>query len=452
MKSSHTRTIININQDENVQKKKKKVQRYDSSMLQSQNLCIKESSEEILKHSTSSSNSNMYRKNIRTISLLSHDVEKSSVSQLPSLDVDGKNSSSSRHILKIEISPKNSIKSEEEEVEINSGSLKKVGGDDDDRKMSMVSRVNNNKNKSVTIIRHEESNNDYENLSDDQKLLNGVVQKVTCNGSGSHVIRKSELIDLRSACNNAGNVGRVMLSGHCSPCGGSGDSGTCSDVEANAHGSMSESPPPLPPKTYKLKMDSLKLSESTCSDASSTDSMQYHQLLSPELIRTVISNNKDTREESFVLPTSLLRDIRNHSLKFDEDDNDSEVEEEEDEEELNYSDIVICNNSISDGSSSKRDNRSDNEFYDDDKFYKFHMNENFSSLVSINDVQVGGHDESDESFAGFKDLRSGSSTIRSAKGTIRGVKNRVRNGIVTFLQMQQTTVKVCMKNILHIAW
>ena len=154
-----------------------------------------------------------------------------------------------------------------------------------------------------------------------------------------------------------------------------------------------------------------------------------------------------------MLPTSLLRDIRNHSLKFDEDDNDSEVEEE-DEEELNYSDIVICNNSISDDcSNSKRDNRSDNEFYDDDKFYKFHMNENFSSLVSINDVQgAGGHDGNDESFAGFKDLRSGSSTIRSAKGTIRGVKNRVRNGIVTFLQMQQTTVKVCMKNILHIAW
>ena len=447
MKSSPTRTIININQDENMQKKK--VQRCDRSV------CIKESSEDTLKHSTSSSNS-MYRQNISKISLLSHDVEKSSVSQLPSLDVDGKNSSSSRHILKIEISPKISLKSEEEEE--NSGSLKKVG-DDDDRKMSMVSRVNNknNNNKSVTIIRHEESNNDYENLSDDQKLLNGVVQKVTCNGSGSHVIRKSELIDLRNACNNAGNVGRVMLSGHCSPCGGSGDSGTCSAVEANAHGSMSESPPPLPPKTYKLKMDSLKLSESTCSDASSTDSMQYHQLISPELIRTVISNNsssnKDTREESFVLPTSLLRDIRNHSLKFDEDDNDSEVEEE-DEEELNYSDIVICNNSISDDcSNSKRDNRSDNEFYDDDKFYKFHMNENFSSLVSINDVQgAGGHDGNDESFAGFKDLRSGSSTIRSAKGTIRGVKNRVRNGIVTFLQMQQTTVKVCMKNILHIAW
>jgi glutaredoxin domain-containing cysteine-rich protein 1 len=251
------------------------------------------------------------------------------------------------------------------------------------------------------------------------------------------------------------------LSGHCSPCGGSGDSGTCSDAEGNVNSLISESPPPLPPKTYKLKMDSLKLSESTCSDASSassssTDSIQYHhQLISPELIRSLDKEESRT----FVLPTSLLRDIRNHSLSYHrntDDDGDGDGEEEaedyeeeiksENEDELNYSDIVICNE-IENNSNSKN-NRSDNEneFYDDDKFYKFHINENFTETSIVDGHAI--HEESDESFAGFKDLRSGSSTIRSAKGTIRGVKNRVRNGIATFLQMQQTTVKVCMKIII----
>lgn len=384
------------------------------------------------------------------------------------MDSDGKNFTSRRHILKIEISPRNSLikshkincggKREREEEKISSGDF-----DEADEKMSVVSRIscNKNNNKSVTIIRHEEENSGYEdgNLSDDQKLvvLNGVVQKVTCN-SGSNR-NNNEMI---------GNVGRIILSGHCSPCGGSGDSGTCSDVEVN--GRTSESPPPLPPKSYKIKMEMLKLSESTCSDASSassstTDSMQYHQLVSPELIRTISNASKDfiespspppppTTRVSFILPTSLLDDIRNRSnsstMKFSHDNYDDDDEDEEDlrsendlmdDDELNYSDIVICrNNSNSDFI---KDNRnSDNEFYDDDKFYKFHINENFSSMNL--DVPNSTHEESDESFAGIRDLRSGTSTIRSSKGTIRGVKNRVRNGIATFQQqMQQTTVKVC---------
>jgi hypothetical protein len=405
------------------------------------------------------------------------DQAASLVSQLPSLDSDGKKFTSRRHILKIEISARNSLikshkincggkREREEEVEkISSGDFDEV-----DRKMSVVSRIscNKNNNKSVTIIKHEEENSHdgYEdgNLSDDQKLvvLNGVVQKVTCNGNNSS--SRNEMI---------GNVGRIILSGHCSPCGGSGDSGTCSDVEVN--GRTSESPPPLPPKSYKIKMEMLKLSESTCSDASSassstTDSMQYHQLVSPELIRTINNVSKEFIESSsppppttcvsFMLPTSLLDDIRNRSnsstIKFSHDDNYDDEEEDlrsenelMDDVELNYSDIVICrnNNSNRNGSSDFKDNRnSDNEFYDDDKFYKFHINENFSSP----NLNVATHEESDESFAGIKDIKSGTSTIRSSKGTIRGVKNRVRNGIATFQQqMQQTTVKVSVEeNIL----
>ncbi|EDX11828.1 GD19557 [Drosophila simulans] len=49
--------------------------------------------------------------------------------------------------------------------------------------------------------------------------------------------------------------------------------------------------------------------------------------------------------------------------------------------------------------------------------------------------------EQQDLFAGYRDVRCGASstqsTIRSAKGTVRGVKNRVRNGIATFLQLQQ---------------
>lgn len=468
-----SRTIININQDDNLQKKKVQSYEYDRNRFPRQVL-----NDKTTQHAASSIYRNISGVGSNKILKVSHaeDQAASLVSQLPSLDSDGKNFESHRHILKIEISPRknsNLIKSQNKiEKSSSGGDFNEVG-----RKMSVVSRISCNSsgggkknNKSVTIIKHEESHNGYEdgNLSDDQKLV-----VLTCN-SGS----RSEMI---------GNVGRIILSGHCSPCGGSGDSGTCSDVEVNGRGSISESPPPLPPKTYKIKMTesslNTKLSESTCSDASSassSDSMQYHHhpLVSPELIRTISNvssqnyeSSPTTRVVSFMLPTSLLQDIRNRSttssppLKYSHHEENYEVEEEEeelrsenelmdeedDDDELNYSDIVICRNNSNKSSNEKeeddssecnnKNNRSDNEFYDDDKFYKFHINENFSSL---NIADLSTHEESDESFAGIKDLRSGTSTIRSSKGTIRGVKNRVRNGIATFQQQmqQQTTVKV----------
>ncbi|XP_055524069.1 uncharacterized protein LOC129717863 [Wyeomyia smithii] len=85
--------------------------------------------------------------------------------------------------------------------------------------------------------------------------------------------------------------------------------------------------------------------------------------------------------------------------------------------------------------------------FENDKFYKFHINEH--SNLPPERSSINGHGNScsssviddDESFAGFKDLTSGTSTIRSNKGTVRGVKNRVRNGIATFLQMQQANIK-----------
>ncbi|KAK0183488.1 hypothetical protein PV327_001525 [Microctonus hyperodae] len=79
--------------------------------------------------------------------------------------------------------------------------------------------------------------------------------------------------------------------------------------------------------------------------------------------------------------------------------------------------------------------------YEDDRFYKFHINElepdndegnesKGNSNVERNN-KIEGHDM-DEYFAGYKILDK--EAIRSAKGTVRGVKNRVRAGIATFLQ------------------
>ncbi|XP_046801781.1 putative uncharacterized protein DDB_G0286901 [Lucilia cuprina] len=101
--------------------------------------------------------------------------------------------------------------------------------------------------------------------------------------------------------------------------------------------------------------------------------------------------------------------------------------------------------------------------YEADKYYNFHVNEhdNFRSFGNNNgsilgtslNASNGGDSLSiseyeskslhDDVFAGYRDLRCGSntSTIRSSKGTVRGVKNRVRNGIATFLQLQQPNIK-----------
>lgn len=110
-----------------------------------------------------------------------------------------------------------------------------------------------------------------------------------------------------------------------------------------------------------------------------------------------------------------------------------------------------------------------NYSYDTDKYYNFHLNENVfeneatdtknkrNSVSSANGGTGNGSSDSDffeddngEYFAGFKDFKNEDtpSTIRSAKGTIRGVKNRVRAGIATFLQMQNTSAKVSTSTII----
>lgn len=82
-------------------------------------------------------------------------------------------------------------------------------------------------------------------------------------------------------------------------------------------------------------------------------------------------------------------------------------------------------------------------YFDTDKFYEFHLNEkHFDEDKPVKSVSAKSECVNEvEFFAGVKDYNTeeAPSTIRSSKGTIRGVKNRVRAGIATFLQIQNTT-------------
>ncbi|KAH8407113.1 hypothetical protein KR222_007001 [Zaprionus bogoriensis] len=105
----------------------------------------------------------------------------------------------------------------------------------------------------------------------------------------------------------------------------------------------------------------------------------------------------------------------------------------------------------SNNNSNNKSNRSGNKYkYADDQYYSFHINEheNFSSFARHGDgSRLATESEQHDVFAGYRDVRSSASstqsTIRSAKGTVRGVKNRVRNGIATFLQLQQQPNAKC---------
>lgn len=263
------------------------------------------------------------------------------------------------------------------------------------------------------------------NLSDDQKL----VLSVSDGGASKCAMKNKKQMKLLN-----GNVKGTLTSGKCSPFDDHLDSGTCSDAEVVScqPSSQSPQPPPVPQKGARSLRHHV-LSDSFSSDASSassTDSVQLsssgNHLVSPDLIRSI-----DEQHRSALLPSSLLIDIRNHPVTLSGEDDQDKLSN--DEQESNYDDLGL----------SASDSVSENlmmDFYSGDDYLKFHINEHLSYDLDACKVMI--HDESDESFAGIKDLRSGTSTIRSAKGTIRGVKNRVRNGIATFLQMQQTTVKV----------
>ncbi|XP_016952111.1 glutaredoxin domain-containing cysteine-rich protein CG12206 [Drosophila biarmipes] len=158
---------------------------------------------------------------------------------------------------------------------------------------------------------------------------------------------------------------------------------------------------PMPQRAYSLTDDSEECDESSNSSLSC-----------------------DSLHSGGLLPTSLLRDIR--------------LRERERERESSGPLVT------------KIDGRPLQ--YEADGYYTFHVHEheNFRSFGSNSsneyETQAFAEEPQDEDFAGYRDVRTegkryGNSTIRSAKGTVRGVKNRVRNGVATFLQLQQPNVK-----------
>lgn len=112
------------------------------------------------------------------------------------------------------------------------------------------------------------------------------------------------------------------------------------------------------------------------------------------------------------------------------------------------------NNNFNNNNSHGKMKSENRHIYENDKYISFHLNERVDNAMS-HDRDTFNRTKDDDSFAGYRDITASNvaSTIRSSKGTIRGVKNRVRNGIATFLQMQQTNVKVspflCKLSVLH---
>lgn len=353
---------------------------------------------------------------------------------------------SNRYVLKIDIV--------QQQQQVQSATTTTTTGQEQQRESNIsVMSINQECNNRVMMVPSSFDGN----LSDDQKL----VLNISADGTSS-------------ICGvaKAKNINRIMLSDSFSNSDDHLDSGTCSDADINVfHSPTSESPqpPPLPPKLngksssarqQQQQKEQQMLSDSFYSDASSassSDSMQYngsltihsngnHHLVSPDLIRSIDhhsnsdsknscrgvigsdGSNSSSEQNSSPLPISLLMDIRSRSLKFnDEDGDDEETTSDENEDH----ELIMCNSAMSDEKL---------VIFSDDKSYKFHINEHLSN--SIEDCHIMAHDESDENFAGYKDIHSRTATIRSAKGTIRGVKNRVRNGIKTFLLNSSTTVRV----------
>lgn len=255
-------------------------------------------------------------------------------------------------------------------------------------------------------------------------------------------------------------------SGQCSP-SSTMDSGTCSDMES----AMETTPPPLPKKiSAKIKGASLKHtighirrgsftdseeSESSlsCDSLNSGDVIVVNTMSNPPIRMTPMTvlndfdkDNVDSESTKLIcLPDSLLRDIREiRSSKFSASEIINMTKSEQNGSDNNksiYSRVKLKTDITSAQEICAQDtyNNSNSKIYENDKFYKFHINE---SVLNVIDEISPQNIQADESFAGYKDINSRTSTIRSSKGTVRGVKNRVRNGIATFLQMQQSNVKV----------
>lgn len=223
--------------------------------------------------------------------------------------------------------------------------------------------------------------------------------------------------------------------------------------------------------TELLRMKNIDNRSSTTSSSISTTS--------PIPSSQIFTSDENNVTKINFLPHSLLRDIRDHSLtltKHSDNNNSTDIsqtinnkiiiknhvsfsdDERIDENNSNCkfsdcsSETASSVDSFIDGNtmsmpSTKTTKISfgETKVYENDKYYNFHINERI--VDPMNEERKAFYLREDDTFAGYRDIsaRVPASTIRSSKGTIRGVKNRVRNGIATFLQMQQTNVKVKFK-------
>lgn len=244
--------------------------------------------------------------------------------------------------------------------------------------------------------------------------------------------------------------------------GDSIDSGTCSE-------DSSPIPPPLPKKANKSTKVLLNGSVTTVVENIRNGQVHFSDSDESESSLSSIGSSSVNGPSSaqsprvrfslsyLPLPDSLLKDIRTTNTilrKATSQGSDfcGEVMKgnENGKITIKLQDLTVTNGEYKPTSILKKtnnaqfyDNLAKPHVYEDDKFYNFHINERDTTPETEDDVEEPEpvHD-TEETFAGFKEIQSGNSTIRSAKGTVRGVRNRVRNGIATFLKIQQHTAKV----------
>lgn len=269
----------------------------------------------------------------------------------------------------------------------------------------------------------------------------------------------------------------------------------------------------LPNAQRRPKVNSSNDSYSTDDDEESESSLSCDSLNSNEMMRlknstattirttpfgstsskgTVFTSDENNITKINFLPRSLLRDIRDHSMTISKNQSHLEHHNDDDTNQCNdryrngnktiiVNSHVKCNSKSASSSNEPyklnhhRNTSTNNDFdylyakveksvdplwrsmkkcenasiYENDKYISFHLNECVDNGASASNRDSMDKTKDDDSFAGYRDVRSSStaSTIRSSKGTIRGVKNRVRNGIATFLQMQQTNIKVSLNDL-----
>ncbi|XP_030381990.1 glutaredoxin domain-containing cysteine-rich protein CG31559, partial [Scaptodrosophila lebanonensis] len=267
----------------------------------------------------------------------------------------------------------------------------------------------------------------------------------------------------------------LVSSGQYSPCE-TLDSGTGSDLESikspgagddNASHNGSDRPPTLQLhlKTTKIRVNSspsaYSLTDSEEGDVSSTgsnDSLHSNEYTVPARSSTTITTSHSRRLMGSLLPDSLLRDIR------DKRDQDQRPATTLDSNNSSLDSVVDGDGDDDDGMGAAEDYVKIVKMngrpmkYEADQYYTFHVNEHanfrsFGNNTTSNQLSPdydtyslqsgGGGGGAEDAFVGYKDVHNCSqpSTIRSSKGTVRGVKNRVRNGVATFLQLQQPNGK-----------